>query len=204
MTLTRLCKLMQIIICDLVLLWQNWSNYLSLMPYFSVDLGRWLLGATLGISFIFLLPHSTANSLLLNNINYGYHSKEIKPEKKYKIYLFVKQLRISQINLYQNKQAGVQLHCHYSFLLKRPVRYREMFFLHGDIITFLGHKQAATANSAHSSNILKDNFVSAEIHHFAQQPWVKRMLQLIQNILFSGSVNSINQKQGCKGDFSPF
>lgn len=45
-----------------------------------------------------------------------------------------------------------------------------MFFLHGGIITFLGHKQAATANTAHLSNILKDNFVYGEIHHFAQQP----------------------------------
>lgn len=45
-----------------------------------------------------------------------------------------------------------------------------MFFLHRDIITFLDHKQAATANTAHLSNILKDNFVYGEIHHFSQQP----------------------------------
>lgn len=45
-----------------------------------------------------------------------------------------------------------------------------MFFLCGDIITFLGHKQAATANTAHLSNILKDIFFYGEIHHFARQP----------------------------------
>lgn len=66
--------------------------------------------------------------------------------------------------------VAVQLSCHDSFLLQKNVIYREIFFLYGDIITFLGYKQAVTANSAHLSNILEDNFVYGEIYYFAQQP----------------------------------